>query len=222
MTGGFASFIGDPSLNGWATFCVYLVTAGLCAHDGWKSAAQVDAGGRQVAQSQSRRRFWILLAVLLVLLGLTRQLDLQALAAEGARDLLHADGVYCERTELQVALVAAIGGFGTIGLVIALVRFRRAEGSVLAAMAGAVLLVLLTLIRTISLHDVDRLLRQGLGVPHAHVNNLFEIGALVIIAAAAFAFSRALREESEVARLRRLGIQERRRQLAEKRRASRS
>jgi len=219
---GLSSVIGDPSLNGWATFCVYLVTAGLCLHDAWKSTARGDAGGRHVAQSQSRRRFWIVLAVLLVLLGLTRQLDLQALAAEGARDLLHAEGVYGEHTGLQVALVAAIGGFGTIGLVIALVSFRRAEGSVLAAMAGAAFLVLFTLIRTISLHQVDRVLRQGLGVPHARVNNVIEIGALLIIAGAAFAFSRALREEGEVARLRALSIQERRRQLAEKRRASRS
>jgi hypothetical protein len=82
--------------------------------------------------------------------------------------------------------------------------------------------VIFTMIRTISLHDVDHLLSQGLGVPHAQVNNVIEIGLLAIIAAAAYGFTRQLRDEGEAARLRALKIQERRRQLGEKRRQQRS
>ena len=164
----------------------------------------------------------MVLAALLLVLGLSRQLDLQALAAQAMRTLLRDDGDYGERSGLQIGLIAAIGAFGMIGLLIALVSFRRVEASVLAAMAGAALLMIFTLIRTISLHDVDRLLMQGVGVPHAQVNNVIEIGALSLIAAAAYGFTRQLRDEGEAARLRDLKIRERRRQLGEKRRASRS
>jgi len=222
MSEDLSSLIGDSSLNGWATFIVYFLAAWLCARNARASAALAQAGGRKIALAQSRWRFWIMLAALLLLLGFSRQFNLQSLAAEAARELLHANSAYDARTGLQIGLVAAIGGFGTIGLVIALVSFRRVEGSVLLAMTGAAFLVIFTLIRTISLHRVDHLLQQGLGVPHAQVNNLIELGALAVISVASYAFARGLRAEGEVARLRQLSIQERRRQLTEKRRAARS
>jgi hypothetical protein len=220
MMGGTESFVGDASFNGWATFCVYLATAALCFFNAQRSAAL--AVGRHVALARSRRRFWLVLTVLLLVLGLSRELDLQRLAAAAMRALLRDDGVYGERSGLQVALVVAIGAFGMIGLLIALVSFRRVEVSVLAAMAGAALLTIFTMIRTISLHDIDRLLMQGVGVPHAQINNVIEIGALLLVAAAAYGFTRQLHDEGEAARLRDLKIRERRRQLGEKRRASRS
>jgi hypothetical protein len=222
MTEGLSSIIGDSSLNGWATFFVYLVATWLCARNARASAALAEAGGRKIALARSRWRFWTMLGALLLLLGFSRQFDVQALLAQAARNLLQANNAYEARSGLQIGLVAAIGGFGTIGLVIALVSFRRVERSVLVALAGAAFLVIFTLIRTISLHRVDQVLQQGLGVPHAQVNNLIELGALAVIAAASYAFARGLRGEGEVARLRQLSIQERRRQLTEKRRAARS
>ncbi|HMI20299.1 MAG TPA: hypothetical protein VK533_12205 [Sphingomonas sp.] len=222
MIGGLSSIVGDPSLDGWATFLVYLVAAWLCAANARKSATLAATGVRQVAQAQSRRRFWIVLAVLLLLLGLTRQLDLQALAAQMTRSALHQDGVYEERSGLQIGLIAVIGIFGTIGLLIALFSFRRAEASVLIALVGAALLALFTVIRTISLHDVDQLLHHDVGIPHVHVNNLIEIGTLAVIAGASFAFARRLHDEGQSARLRALAIKERRRLLGEKRRGKQS
>jgi hypothetical protein len=220
MIGGQESFVGDASFNGWATFCVYLATAAFCFFNARRSAAL--AGGRQVARARSRRRFWLVLAGLLLLLGLSRQLDLQTLAASAARAVLRDDGLYGERSGLQVGLVTAIGVFGAIGLLAALISFRRVEASALVAMAGAALLMIFTLIRTISLHDIDRVLMQGVGLPHAQINNVIEIGMLLLIAGAAYGFTRQLRDEGEAARLRDLKIRERRRQLGEKRRASRS
>ncbi len=222
MIGGLSSIVADASLNGWATFLVYLFAAWLCAANARRSAALADAGARKVALARSRRRFWVVLAALIALLGLTRQLDLQALAAQVTRGLLHQDGVYDERGGLQIGLIAAIGIFGMIGLLVALFSFRRAEASVLVALVGAILLASFTLIRTISLHDVDQLLHQGLGVPHLQVNNLIEVGLLAVITGAGYAFSRRLRDEGQSARLRALAIQERRRLLGQKRRGRQS
>jgi hypothetical protein len=222
MIGGLSSIVGDPSLNGWATFLVYLIVAWLCAANARRSTALAETGVRQVALAQSRRRFWIVLTILLLLLGLTRQLDLQALAAQMTRGVLHQDGVYDERSGLQIGLIAAIGIFGTIGLLAALFSFRRAEASILIALVAMAALVVFIVIRTISLHDVDQFLRHDVGTAYLHVNNLIEIGTLAVIAGASYAFARRLRDEGRSARLRALAIQERRRLLGEKRRGGQS
>jgi hypothetical protein len=210
VIGGLSSIVGDSSLNGWATFLIYLVAAWLCAANARGSAASAETGVRQVALAQSRRRFWIVLAITLLLLGLTRQLDLPALAAQMTRGVLRQDGVYEERSGLQIGLIASVAMFGTIGLLIALFSFRRAEASVLVALMGIVLLLVFTVIRTISLHGVDRLLHRGVGGPYLQVNNLIEIGALAVIAGASYVFARRLRGEGQSARLRALAIQRRR------------
>ena len=219
---GVSSVIGDPSLNGWTIFSVYLVAAWLCARNARASADLAEAGGRKIAQARSRRRFWLVLGLLLLLLGLTRQLDLQLLAANLMRGFLHADGVYGERSGLQLGLIAAIGIFGTTGLLTALFSLRRAEMSVLIALLGAALLVIFTVIRSVSLHAVDQFLGRGVGMPYVRVDALIELGLLAWIALAGFAFDRNLKRESRAARLRALSIQERRRILGEKRRAGRS
>jgi hypothetical protein len=218
--GGLSAVIGDSSLNGWATFIVYLATAWLCFRNSRGSVAVLGAVAGRAALARSRRRFWMVLAALVFLLGLTRQLDIQALLSELARKLLSLEGQYDTRAGLQLALVIAIGIFGMIGLGSALITFRRAEATVLTATAAAAILLVLTLIRLISLHDVDRFLGQG--VPHARINNVIEIGALIVIAVASFLFWRRLREEGESARLRAVSIQERRRRATEKRRSGRS
>ena len=220
MSGGLSPIVDDASLNGWATFIVYLVTAWLCFRNARNSVALLGAASKRVALTRSRRRFWIVLGALVMMLGLTRQLNLQALVSDIARSLVSAEGRYDARAGFQLALVIAVGAFGVIGLAIALLTFRRAEGSILLATAGAALLLIFTLIRLISLHDIDQFLSEG--VPHARINNLIEIGALIVIAAAGLAFARRLRAEGESTRLRALAIQERRRRLGDKRRSGRS
>jgi hypothetical protein len=221
MTAGLSSIVGDSSLQGWATFLVYLMAASVCVRNARRSGRPLMTGISDIALAQSRRRFWFVLAALLLLLGLTRQLDLDALSARAMRGLLGSDGVYEERIGLQIGLIATIGGFGTLGLLVALFTFRRAQASLLLALVGAAVLLAFTLIRAISLHDIDRLLAYEL-IPYVQVDNLIEIALLAVIAFAGFAFSSDLRDESETARLRTLSIQERRRLMAEKRRAGRS
>ena len=222
MAGAASSLVGDHSLGGWAIFFVYLVAAWLSGRNARDSADLAEAGGRRVAQARSRRRFWFVLALLLLLLGVTRQFDLQTLAANLMRGLLDADGVYDERSGLQIGLIVAIGAFGTAGLLIALVSLRKAEPSVLVALLGAGLLVLFTVIRAVSLHAIDQALGHGVGLPFLKVNSLVELGLLSLIAVAGFLFDRNLRRESRAAHLRSLKLRERRRILGEKRRSGRS
>lgn len=221
MIGGTTFSWDDFGPSGWLMFLVYLMAAWLCFRNARGSVALAAAGVRRLAQARSRRRFWMVLAVLLLLLGISRQFDLQALAANAVRTLLRADDVYGERSGLQIGLIATIGGFGTTGLLIALFSLRRAEISVLLALVGAALLVVFTIVRAVSLHDIDHFLARAV-VPHVRFDALIELVPLTLIALASFAFSRGLRSENEVARLRALSIQERRRILGEKRRSARS
>jgi len=222
MIGGLASIVSASGFNGWAILLAYLLAAGLSARNARSSAVQPGAGARRIAEARSRRRFWLMLVVLLLFLGLTRLLDLQQLAANMMRGLLRTDGVYRERSDLQVGLIVAIGLFGAVGLLVALLSFRHAGPPVLVALLVAAILVVFTVIRTVSLHDIDRFLGYEFGFTHVSVNALIEFGLLGMIVAAGFLFDRGLRRENQTARLRALSIQERRRILAEKRRAARS
>ena len=221
MIGGLSSVTGDSGFDGWGIFFVYLVAAWLCLRNARGSVALAAAGVRRVAEARSRRRFWGALAALILFLGISRQFDLQALAASAMRGLLLVDDVYGERSGLQIGLIVAIGSFGMIGLLIALVTFRRAEPSVLAALVAAAVLIAFTIIRTISLHDLDHFLSIA-PIPYVRVDDLIELGLLAIVVLACFVFSRGLKSENESARLRALSINERRRIMSEKRRVSRS
>jgi len=218
MNGSFHSIVSEASLDGLATFLVYLIAACLCMLNGRRSFVRQTGVVRHVARRQGRQRFWLTMTGVLLTLGLTRILDLQALAADLMRGLQRGEDVYEERESLQLALVIALASFGGLGLLIALTTLRRAEGAVIAALIGAAALILFTTIRTLSLPEVNRVLGFGLGLPHFQVNNLIELSLLCWVGTAAVLFSRKLTDEQERSRLRALKLQERRRRLGEKRR----
>jgi len=208
----------NPSLDGLATFIIYLIAAGLCAINGQRSFVRQQGVVRHVARRQGRQRFWLTMSAVLLTLGLTRILDLQALAADLMRGLQRGEDLNEEREGLQLALVITLASFGGLGLLIALTTLRRAEGAVIAALTGAVALILFTTIRTLSLPEVNRVLGLGLGLPHFQVNNVIELSLLCWVGTTAVLFSRKLADEQERSRLRALKLQEQRRRLGERRR----
>jgi len=219
---GMGVILRDPSMKGWATFLVYCLITAICAANAHISRVQVETVARKAARGRTRARFWLILALFLLMLGLTRLLNLQLLIADMARAILRSDGVYDDRGGLQIALTVTIGLFGAVGLLTALITFRRLDGAVLGATVAATALALFTTIRAISLHSIDRFLIRNVGLPHLQINNIIELGLLAFVGLAAFAFARLLREEGQSARLRSLQFEERRRILSEKRRASQS
>ena len=221
MVGVLSSVGTGSSLGGWAIFLAYLLAAWFCLLNARASVTTGAAGVRQLSQGRSRRRVWTAMGVLLLLLGISRQFGLQAMAASVMRSLLLVDEVYGERRGLQIGLIAAIASFGGVALLIALVSFRRADRSVRVALVAAGLLTGYTIVRATSLHDLDHLFALAL-LPHLTINHLVELALLSILVLACFTFSRGLKSEKESARLRALSIGERRRMMSEKRRAGRS
>lgn len=96
---------GDPTWLGWLAVVAYVVAACLCAR-----AARVPRDTEHAEPGQRRLAyFWLLLAVLLLALGVNKQLDLQTLFGRTMRDLAHAQGWYEDRRRFQRVFVAVAG-----------------------------------------------------------------------------------------------------------------
>jgi hypothetical protein len=161
--------IGDPTFIGWFTVVAYFATAYLC----WRAAGN--------SQYQRKIRwFWNGLAILLVLLGINKQLDLQTELTFIGRDFAKATGWYEDRRIVQAIfiLIVALVGFSVTA---ALFWFYRNELRRLrAASAGVGFLMTFIVIRAASFHHVDQFLRFDPG--GVRMNWVLEIGGIAAIA----------------------------------------
>lgn len=163
--------IGDPSLAGWVTVAAYLGTAALCF------AARVRPA------ELSERRFWTLVSVLLLLLGINKQLDLQTWLTEAGRDMALSQGWYEQRRIIQGIFIFWLG-MGALGLRAWLgIHLRDLSTPARLSGKGVVLLGVFVLLRAASFHHVDAWL--GVRLAYLRVNVLLELGAISIIAWAA-------------------------------------
>jgi len=122
-------------------------------------------------------RFWALVFVVMLALGLNKQLDLQTFFTEVLRDLSHAQGWWEARRPFQVAfigLIALCGGGVTI--VLALVM-RQVLHRVVGALFGLGALVTFVIVRAASFHHVDVLLGRG----RVRLNWVLELGGIALI-----------------------------------------
>lgn len=144
--------VGDPTVLGWSVCIGYFAVAYLCWRRGRSCA------GVTLVRS---RRFWMALAVALVVLGFNKQLDFQKLVTQLARSYAKDGGWYRERKSVQVAVagvalasVAALLAWGAFLL-------RRDLRSTWLAIVGLVLVAVFVVIRAVSLHRLESLLYVG-------------------------------------------------------------
>lgn len=171
--GTWSPGIGDPTVGGWLTVILYFVAA-------WRAFRT----RRWLAvRARSERRTWWILGVLLVALGINKQLDLQSALTEFGRMLATEQGWYERRGEVQrtfIVVIALLFGAGMVGLVLAM---RRAPKPTRVAVGGLCLVFAFVVIRAASFHHVDYFLRSvWLGV---RVNWVLEIAGILIILIAA-------------------------------------
>jgi hypothetical protein len=161
--------IGDPTFGGWFTVIAYFVAAYFC----WRAAGN-SLYGRKV------RWFWNGLAVLLILLGINKQLDFQTELTFLGRDFAKATGWYEERHIVQAIFIVciAVGGIVTMSALFWVYRFELRR--LWPALAGVAFLMSFIVIRAASFHHVDQFLRfapAGL-----RMNWLLELGGIAAIA----------------------------------------
>lgn len=164
--------IGDPTAIGWITVLTYFIAALLCA------AAQ-----RREPAGPRPRRYWLAVTVLLVLLGINKQLDLQSLFTQVLRDRAKAHGWYEQRREFQalfIFVIAAIGAAFFAALPYVMRHQPRARNITLA---GLVFLYCFILVRASSFHHVDWALSRTFFC--IRLDWVLESGGIVIAAAGA-------------------------------------
>lgn len=136
-------FAHDPSLQAWLITAAYFVGSGLTL-----AAANGSAQGRD-------RNFWFGCALLLVLLGFNKQLDLQGYITTFGRSLAHRDGWFEQRRFVQMTFVAVLLAAAAISVAMLAVWLRRSSSAVKIAALGIVLLITFILWRAASIHHMD-------------------------------------------------------------------
>jgi len=178
INGHWQPGIGDPTFMGWFTVMAYFITAVLCL-----ICALPHRFALSLQRVSRNRWLWGFFAILLVVLGINKQLDLQSLVTVVGKELALSQGWYQQRRMVQVQFI--------VGIVIAAVFLLTLIGRAIyaerrtyrLALLGLMFLSCFIVIRASSFHHIDSLLRwQLLGF---RMNWILEIGGIVCIATAA-------------------------------------
>jgi hypothetical protein len=164
--------IGDPSLMGWLTVAAY----GLAA---LTAAAAARRAGRAPGLAKGSRGMWLLIAALMTLLCINKQLDLQSLFTDIGRVFSHKQGWYEHRREFQKWFVLCVLGLSSLGTLTFIIRFRRFWQTHCLLAAGLMFLLTFIAVRAVSFHHFDVFLRSG--VAGVRMNWFLELSGIGLI-----------------------------------------
>jgi hypothetical protein len=170
---------GDPTIIGWFTVAVYLLASAISFY----AAKRAQLSG---ARWRIDSHFWLMIGLLLLVLGINKQLDLQSLLTEIARTAAKSGGWYEQRREYQRLFIASLAGTTTAVAAILMVWSRNLWRSQQVAILGTCFLLAFIVIRAASFHDVDLFLSQSL--LGARWNSIFELMGIGIIGLSALSY----------------------------------
>ena len=173
--------IGDPTAIGWITVAAYVAACVLCAVCAQRSS-----------RNEQQRRFWWVLAIVMLVLGINKQLDLQTWFTEVGRDMARAQGWYGVRQQVQVAFISTLAVLGLLSQFWLYRSLRDFGREARLAAVGLAFLAVFVVMRAASFHHADTLLGLKLG-GWLTVNALLELGGIGCIAWAALQRLRGLK-----------------------------
>ena len=188
--------IGDPTVIGWITVAGYFLAALLLLYK------------RKLAlslfPSHWKQHRWVLLAfaLLMIALGINKQLDLQTFMTNVGREMAEAQGWYENRRLVQMGLLAALAG-AVVALAIVIVRVKGILRPHRLALVGILFLLGFVAMRASSFFKVDRLL--GFQLAGVKMNWLFELGGIGIVIVSVVVSLLALRKARVQVRQRQRG-----------------
>ena len=169
-----ATWAGDNTFLGWLSTAAYLVTSILC----------IRAARRRSSQDQGQlRRFWIGLALLLLVLGLNKQLDVQTMLTDAARSAARHQGWYENRSVVQIIFVAALAMAAAACLGWFVWLTRSAWRGHALALFGVGLLIGFVILRTAYFERMGDLL--GVPLTASRAKWVLELGGIFCIALSA-------------------------------------
>lgn len=160
--------IGDPSIMGWITVVFYFITSALSL-----SIALLKQ------KERTSFRFWGLLAIFLLLLGINKQLDIQSLFTEIGRAIAKEQGWYTKRRSVQFLFIIMFGIFSFSVIITIWWMLRKRWRQYLIPLTGFLILVSFIIIRAASFHHFDMFLRSG--PAEIRMNWILELGGIGII-----------------------------------------
>jgi len=174
LMGQWHPTIGDPSFMGWFTVGSYFGCAIL--------------GAIMVFVNRKRDRefllFWSTISLLMILLGINKQLDLQSLFTEVGRQIARAQGWIDYRRTVQFWFIVVFGTtvMGAFLLFVIMMKdlFRRFT----LAFSGLFFLLGFIIIRASSFHHFDEIL--GFRVFELKMNWVLELAGIYLIFLAEF------------------------------------
>lgn len=177
VTLGWSPGVSDPTPVGWLTVAAYFSTAIVCLVAAWRSS------GNEPKNCGSDRLYWIIIAALFMLLSVNKQLDIQTLMTELAREWAKADGWYSQRRYYQKLFLLGLACLLAMVLSAAAHIVRQRPLPLRAALLGLTLTCSFVLMRAASFHHIDRWLGQS--VSGLRWNWMLELGGIGTVAAAA-------------------------------------
>lgn len=174
MIGSWSPGIGDPTLGGWITVCLYVVAAAAI----WVLLRRTD-----FTHHEPERWVWRILLLGLILLGINKQLDLQTALTELGRIFAHRQDWYDNRGQVQQAFIAGTGILGITSLVALVFLAWGSHKATLFALVGGGLLLMFVMMRATSFHHLDRTLNAELA--GFRYNWIIEMGGLAWVLASA-------------------------------------
>ncbi|WP_448563041.1 hypothetical protein [Trichothermofontia sp.] len=167
--------IGDPTPMGWVTVVAYLGTAFL--------SALCALGLSLCAKDKAGAITWGSIALILIALGINKQLDLQSWLTIAGKELAQKQGWYNHRRWVQLLFILGIMGTLTFGVRKVQPILTRQRRSAFFGLIGLGFLSSFVVIRAASFHHVDRLI--GLSLGGIRMNWVLELGGIMAIAIAA-------------------------------------
>jgi len=170
--------VGDPTFIGWLITVAYLITSFFCGI----YAQRVDINS-SVKQIRYHRVFWWGLAVVMLMMGINKQLDLQCLFIAIIKKMAMRQEWYARR---EIFLIWFITGFTISGLILLiwlgwkLKRLWRQYG---LALFGILLLITFVSVRVAPVHYLTRL--PGWRLILGLINSVLELTGIGLIGIAA-------------------------------------
>lgn len=166
------------------------VLAALYALRGRRSGPyliEASAGEEPTGHRARPSRFWLIEAVLLLLLGLNKQFNLLSHLTRFGRSLAAGQGMYESRQVLQVEIIFEVILAAGILFGFATSAMRHESRIRRLALVCITFLLLLVLVHSVSLHAFDFLLSRSVaGIPIHWIFELLAISIIIVLTIMAF------------------------------------
>ncbi len=168
--------IGDPDVIGWVITTFYFLSAILCWYAGQGRSASRRQSGEPI-----KSKLWICLFIVMIFLGINKQLDLQKLLRDLGKILAEDGGWYHMRREVQSIFIRAMAGLGALFFVILCLYLKGSWRNYWMVALGGFLLIAFIAIRAASFHHVDYIFSRWRIIGPFRMKYVLELSGILCI-----------------------------------------